>query len=183
MRVEPPDGRRLICMGLDDISMMRRVQAQIFKRMGAKAENTVVHGGSKAEMDGFVALVLERRPHVVLLDQNIDHDGMPHLLGSDVAAEIQQGGGVGTGVVCILTGTADAKLEGLRATPGVDCAFSKGMPPVLLCAELRKTYQAKWEAMCRAVVAPEGQQQLSSATPNSPQEARGGSTPLPCPKR
>ena len=92
----------------------------------------------------FVAQVLERRPHIVVIDQNVDHpDGTPHLKGSDLAAELHRSGDDSNRLVCILTGASVEEVDELRARPGVDLAFSKGTDATVLSAALRRSLAAK----------------------------------------
>ena len=133
----------LVCFGIDDDELNREVHTMLFKSMGAAALNTVVVGGTVAEQDGFVARVLERRPDVVLLDENLQGpDGTLRLLGSDLAAELHAAG-FRSAVVCILTASADSTVDELRAKPGVDLAFSKGCGMKWLAAELLRVVAAK----------------------------------------
>ena len=165
----PPDGRRLGCMGLDDSSFLQLVLATLFKTMGAKNEDVVVHGATLAEQTGFVALVLERRPHVVVLDQNIDKpQGGPHLLGTDLAAELQLRG-FSDGVVCILSGASEKDLEAFRGKPGVDLVYGKGKGTNVIAEGLRRALQAKWAN--RAAAAATKPRVAADGIPEGPSES------------
>ena len=133
----------LMCMALDDMSMFRKIDTIIFRKLGAADSNIVVHGETRAEQEGFLALMLERRPHVVILDQSIDlPGGGPHLRGTDLAVELARAGD-GRCVVCILTGGTDKEVQEIRAMPEVDLAFSKGHSVPAILAALRQTLEAK----------------------------------------
>ena len=133
----------LMCMALDDMSMFRKIDTTIFRKLGAADSNIVVHGETRAEQEGFLALMLERRPHVVILDQSIDlPGGGPHLRGTDLAVELARAGDARC-VVCILTGGTDKEVEEIRGMPEVDLAFSKGHSVPAILAALRQTLEAK----------------------------------------
>ena len=55
---------------------------------------------------------------VVFNVQNIEISGAPHLLGSDLAAELNRQGF--RGLVCILTGSSKRVVDELSVLPGVD---------------------------------------------------------------
>ena len=118
----------LVCVGIDDDRFMRAGHASVFSRLGATASTSL--GQSREEQIAFVSVALglngegQCRPaDVVLIDQCIDIDGEPHMIGTSVVDELRGRGY--RGVIVIVTGACKAKLTELRAWPGVDLAVGK----------------------------------------------------------
>jgi len=64
-----------------------------------------------------------RPADVLLMDQRIELDGQPHLIGTTVAEELHRRGF--GGVVVIVSGTGKVKLTELRTLPGIDLVMGK----------------------------------------------------------
>jgi hypothetical protein len=133
-------GKKLACAGLDDVEVSRMLMDALFEEfLNADQERIYTLGGTTAEQRSFVDVALGRLdaklnpltpplPHVdvVMLDQNINtQEGQQHLLGSDIAGQLQAHGY--RGVTCIQTGSSMQMIDELAGMPGVDLVFPKGL--------------------------------------------------------
>ena len=123
----------LFIAGIDDVPLNKMMQeAVLFPALKADMIISSCIGETKAEQLGFFDFALGRvdkrlqplqppfrQADIIALDQNIDLDGQPHLLGTDLVVRLREAGF--TGAACIISG-GDPE----EAKPGVDAATTKG---------------------------------------------------------
>ena len=109
----------LVCVGIDDSPGLRMMHQVIFEHLlSANMQRSCSLGVDFDEQTSFVDVVLGQRDiqlrpanmthaSIALLDQNIDLDGRPHLLGTELARQLADRGF--SGVTCILTSSSQVR--------------------------------------------------------------------------
>jgi hypothetical protein len=105
--------------------------------LSADPQRSCTLGRTKEEQLPFIDVVLGRKDadlqdipvplrhaDIVILDQNIGLDRVDHLLGSEVAGQLQEAGFCG--LVCISTASAVDQMGSIAGQPGVDLVLEKG---------------------------------------------------------
>jgi hypothetical protein len=131
-----PTRPALVCIGLDDTLMLRKMHMLLFKLfVGADMERSGSMGATRDEITGFIDVVMGRcdlqmRPvdwppaDVAVLDQNLcDEKGDVVIHGEEIAQRLRDDGF--TGVTCLLTGSNEDEIGRLSQLPQVDLAFGK----------------------------------------------------------
>ena len=127
----------LFVAGIDDSLMSKTVQERVlFPMLGADMAISCCVGVTKEEQLGFLEFALGhvdknlqplqqpfRQADIVTVDQHIDMDGKPHVIGTDLVARLREAGF--TGVACIISGGSPVEVARLEAMRGVDVATSK----------------------------------------------------------
>ena len=157
--INSPDAP-LRCIGVDDCKFQRALHELLFKNfLQADARSQSV-GATKEGQLAFVDIVLGRlttqlhpvapkdavQMDIAIIDQNLTINSMPHLLGHDLAEQLQRGGFVG--VVCVFSGSSEEELQKMRTKPGVDMVLSKCMPLHEIATLLREASAKKSSQTC-----------------------------------
>ena len=134
--VTATDRAPLVCLGLDDTLMLRKMHMLLFKLfMGADMTRSGSLGATRDEITHFVDVVMGRRDlslrparttpaDVVLIDQNLCDDDDTFDRGEDIALRLREE--QFAGVICVLTGSNTEELERLSRLPHVDVVLEKG---------------------------------------------------------
>lgn len=154
LAIDSPDAP-LRCIGVDDCRFQRALHELLFKNFLQADACSYSIGATKEEQLAFVDIALGRlttqlhpvpaenvtQMGIVIIDQNLSVNNMPHLLGHDLAEQLQQEGFVG--VVCIFSGSSDVDLQEIRMKAGVDMVLSKCTPLPEVARLLREAFTAK----------------------------------------
>lgn len=65
------------------------------------------------------------RCSIAVIDQNVDLDGQPHLLGTNIAAELEAQNF--RGLTCIVTGSDPDEVAAISCSRGVHLVLEKGL--------------------------------------------------------
>ena len=138
----------LVCVSVDDDPMIREAHEDLFLRIGATSSR--VMGATAEEQLDFVKVALSdpelgRAADIAVLDQHIELDGRPHLLGSEIAVQLRTEGF--KGIICVVSSDDSANLAALRATPGVDMVVSKAALYEDLAARLSSAFAVRASAL------------------------------------
>lgn len=133
--VAPTEVAPLVCLGLDDTLMLRKMHVLLFKLfMGADMKRSGSLGATREEITHFVDVVMGRRDlsllpaqltpaDVVLIDQNLSDDDDELERGEDIALRLRKERFCG--VICVLTGSNTEEIERLSRLPHVDLVCEK----------------------------------------------------------
>mmetsp|Transcript_26969 Transcript_26969/g.52467 ORF Transcript_26969/g.52467 Transcript_26969/m.52467 type:complete len:144 (-) Transcript_26969:269-700(-) len=128
---------------MDDEAVPRMMlEVLIENYLGADMRRSCSIGGSLAEQRAFVDVALGKRDinlnpissleadarhaDIAILDQNINLDCSPPILGSELIKELRAHGF--KGLTCIVTGDSRERVAQLAKEPDIDIVIEKGMP-------------------------------------------------------
>lgn len=107
-------------VAVDDSLLQRKILTRVYLPRLDAAPSSLVLGESAAEIRSVCATCLALPAHMVLLDQDLAHDG---LLGTDIARELRAAGFAG--LICLRTGAEDVDRY-LRENDALDVVICKG---------------------------------------------------------
>lgn len=133
VRLSIPAGLRVA--SLDDDDVIRRLDVRLFAKLGIDAH---VRGATPEEILGFPAFVasLDPQPHLVLLDQMLDHPltGDPLARGTDLVAPLRAAGFTGRIAIKSANQSSAERAEYLES--GADGSLDKALQGEAFAREL-----------------------------------------------
>ena len=140
----------LVALGLDDDPFMRQVHAALFENylnLEDGAHQSL--GATDEEIDAFVDVAMGSTPDYIILDQNIERPSGQEVLGTEIAAALQERRF--NGVVTIFTASSAHEIGRIRSLPGVDLVFEKGTKLGVVAASMRQCREEKRGAATESV--------------------------------